>query len=134
VRPIRRPDVRRWLLVGFFDDKPGASKQNKQPKANFRLIGCLALAYIAISMLRDEPAEDAMHPVLRIGVPLVFIAFAIGIGIHTVRKSMKQKKEAQEAGDADSSEDGGHEDNEPDAGEDREDSEDEAEEDEDEEV
>ena len=69
--------------MGFNGKKPKPKKPANQGRINIRLLACVVLGWIAIEMLRN-PEEEVMPPALRIGVAVAFLAFAVGIVIHTL--------------------------------------------------
>jgi len=96
--------------VGFFkntgntkdsNDSSKSDPKRNQTRLNFRMIGCVALGYIAFGLFRTPPPEEAMNPIIRIGVASLFMGFAVVMGIITIREYIiiwrTEKKAQQEA-------------------------------------
>ena len=78
---------------GLLDGKNVSKNRQNQTRNTFRLLACVLLGYYAITLLR-VPAEEADMPtVLRIGIPLIFLAFALVIGISTLRRYIHTSRE-----------------------------------------
>ena len=71
--------------------------QRNITRLNFRLIGCVALGYIAVSLLRMPPSEDALDPFVRIGGAIIFMGFGVVMGIITLREQSSLRKAAKKA-------------------------------------
>jgi len=107
-------------IVGFFKNFGSANNSNNsnnsdnstnsnnsssddpkrnQMRLNFRIIGCIALGYIAFGMFSEPPPEDAINPIIRIGAASIFMGFAVIMGVITTREYIivwRANKEAQQ--------------------------------------
>ena len=91
--------------MGFFSKKQETQEQGKKPRFSMRIIGCVALAYIAIEMLATRQPDSEMPPLFLIGIPIVFLGCSAVFGYFEVRnfiKTWRERKafEAQEAAEA----------------------------------
>jgi len=90
--------------LGFFKNTNNSKEPDKddpkrnQMRLNFRLIGCAALGYIAFGLYTTPSPEDEMSPIIRIGVATIFMGFAVGIGILTIKEysALRKAEKAQQ--------------------------------------
>ena len=90
--------------MGFFDRKPKTSRQDTLRQINFRLLGCVAVGYIAIGMLRNDYGDGGLNPAVRVGVSIAFLAFAIVVGAYSLLQHRRLKKQVDEPKSADDEE------------------------------
>jgi len=81
--------------MGLFDKKPRSKEQVSKMRLNMRIVACFVLGYFSIQMFQAPLEDTSMTPLVRAGIALGFLLFAVIVGGISIREYFRLQKEAK---------------------------------------